>query len=231
MALHQAAWIGDVADLRRQVAKGKNVNERDALGYTALHSAAGSGHVEVLRVLVMELGADKEAKGPDGLRPIHGAALEGKVEAIKALVQMGVNKDAKDADGRTALHRAAANGHVEAITALVLLGADKEAKSDAGLTPLQHAALNRQLEAIKVLVQLGADKESKDPHGGTALHEAASMGRVEVIKVLVHLLSADRCTGCWRTDTTQGHHPPGSPSGGAAAEGAGTHRTRTEGGG
>ena len=66
MTLHQAATSGDVAEMRRLVANGRNVNERDANGDTAMHLAADYGHAEVLRVLV-ELGADKEAKNAAGL--------------------------------------------------------------------------------------------------------------------------------------------------------------------
>jgi ankyrin repeat protein len=101
----------------------------------------------------------------------------------------------------------AGNGHVEAIKVLVQLGLDKEAKRAAGSTALHIAAYIGQVEAIKLLVQLGADKEAKDAYGATPLHWAAYNGQVEAMD------------------------PEGSPSGGAGVAGAGTHRTRTEGGG
>ena len=91
------------------VATGVNVDERDANGATALYCAAlysCNGHVEVMRALV-ELSADKEAKGAHGGTPLHAAAAVGHVEAIKLLVQLGVDKEAKDADGDTPLHYAA----------------------------------------------------------------------------------------------------------------------------
>ena len=37
MVLHKASMKGDVAEMRRLVANGRNVNERDANGVTALH--------------------------------------------------------------------------------------------------------------------------------------------------------------------------------------------------
>jgi ankyrin repeat protein len=95
-----------------------------------------------------------------------------------------------------ALHWAAANGRVEVINVLVQLGADKEAKAAYGATPLHAAAGMRQVEAIKALEQLGAQIDAQTVNGETPLK-----------------------------------HPDRSPSGGAGAEGAGTHRTRTEGGG
>ena len=52
--------------------------------------AAYHGHVDVLRVLI-ELGANKDAKTATGLTPLRVAALRGSVEAIKVLVQLGVD--------------------------------------------------------------------------------------------------------------------------------------------
>ena len=55
MTLLQAAVNGDVVEVRRLVATGVNVDERDANGATALLLAAEHGKVEVIRALV-ELG-------------------------------------------------------------------------------------------------------------------------------------------------------------------------------
>ena len=124
MELFQAALNGDVAELRRLVANGRNVNERDADGCTALHYAANNGHVEVLQVLLEQLGADKDAKDVNGATALHWAALYGRVEALRVLVQMGADKDAKDVDGGTPLHNARSGWKYEAVDALIELGAD-----------------------------------------------------------------------------------------------------------
>ena len=44
---------------------------------------------------MVQLGADKEAKSAGGQTPLHIAAIEGHVQAIKALVQLGADKEAK----------------------------------------------------------------------------------------------------------------------------------------
>jgi ankyrin repeat protein len=96
MNLHEAVESGDVVEVRRLVAAGADVEEqRGEHGLRPLHWTADHGHVEVLRVLV-ELGANKEAKTVTGLTPLHVAALRGRVEAMKVLVQLGVDKEAKD---------------------------------------------------------------------------------------------------------------------------------------
>jgi hypothetical protein len=93
--LHEAALSGDVADVRRLVAAGADLEEQyDVDGWRPLHVAAAMGMLEVVTVLV-ELGADKEAKEANGWRPLHMAAGNGHVETMTVLVQLGANKEAK----------------------------------------------------------------------------------------------------------------------------------------
>ena len=88
--LYDAAAVGDVATIRRLVAKGADVNvQGDAEGTRPLHLAAASGQVDAVRVLV-ELGADKEASAADGMRPLHSAAYQGRVKVVKALAEAGI---------------------------------------------------------------------------------------------------------------------------------------------
>jgi hypothetical protein len=60
----------------------------------ALHFAAAEGHVEAMRVLVEELGADKEAKDVKGRTPMHWAKTRRQAGAVKALRQLGADVNA-----------------------------------------------------------------------------------------------------------------------------------------
>ena len=78
---------------------------------TALHKAAGGGHIEVVRFLV-ENGADVNARDKGDDTALHDAAFEGHIEVVRFLLENG-------ADVTGALHEAADRGHLEVMRFLV----------------------------------------------------------------------------------------------------------------
>jgi hypothetical protein len=170
-----------------------------------------------------------EAKDALGATALHYAANHGHVEAIKLLVAFGVDKDAKDVNGATALHYAANHGQMEAIKVMVQLGVDFLAKSADGTTALHQAAISGHMEAIKLLAQLGVDKDAKAANGATYGVAPGDNQRARGGDQVVGGAGSEvRCKGSHRRDSSPALHPTRSPSGGAAVEGARTHRTRTQ---
>ena len=106
MTLHMAARVGNLAALRSFVASGADVDAREARvdghaadGATALHKAVEYGHVEAVRVLAVELGADRDAKNATGGTPLHYAAAKANEEMICVLEALGADMEARDAAG------------------------------------------------------------------------------------------------------------------------------------
>eukprot|EP00959_Pyramimonas_sp_CCMP1952_P159692 3340213-Pyramimonas_sp.AAC.1 len=120
---------------------------------------------------------------------LWAAAVHGRAEELRALVDLGADCDVKGGDrtGTTPLHQAAARGHTDAVRALVELGADYNVKSANGLTPLHAAASLGHWGAVRALAELGADYNVESAEGINALHLAAGGGKVEAVAVLVKL--------------------------------------------
>ena len=122
-------------------------------------NASADGDVATIRRLVAE-GADVNVQGDgrrkteDG-RPLHFAALNGHVDAVRVLLELGADKEASADDGGRPLYLAAQNGHVAVVKTLVELGADKEAATADGGTPLHVAAGHGHVETVTALVELG----------------------------------------------------------------------------
>ena len=64
--------------------------------------AASRGHEAVVRLL-LEAGADKEAKNNGGWTPLIIAAMNGHEAIVRLLLEAGADKEAKNKDGWTPL--------------------------------------------------------------------------------------------------------------------------------
>ncbi|KAK3850324.1 hypothetical protein Pcinc_042966, partial [Petrolisthes cinctipes] len=70
-------------------------------GATALHVAAAKGYIKVLNLL-LEAGADINAKDVDGWTPLHAAAHWGQQEAVEILCENMCDMDARNFVGQSA---------------------------------------------------------------------------------------------------------------------------------
>ncbi|HEY1057965.1 MAG TPA: ankyrin repeat domain-containing protein [Limnobacter sp.] len=98
--LLHAATGGKVGNVRWLVQRGANVNAADADSCKAIHLAAQFGDVPTLAYCVNELKHGLEEKGFNGQTPLLHAADDGKVDAMRWLVQRGANIQARDDSGR-----------------------------------------------------------------------------------------------------------------------------------
>ncbi len=82
-----------------------------------------SEYSEIVRIL-LERGADINARGPYGQTALMVASRAGYVDMVKTLLDWEANIHLKDERGYTALMHGAWNGHLEIVKALIDRGAD-----------------------------------------------------------------------------------------------------------
>lgn len=115
------------------------VQDKDSLGWTALHYAVKDGSAEIVKLLI-EQQAKVNAKDIDGRQPLMVACEAGKLDTAKLLAKKGVDVDARDKQNRTALMYACLNTFEEVATWLLKKqNADPHIKDVAGESPLSIA--------------------------------------------------------------------------------------------
>ncbi len=123
--LHAAALNGHKEIAELLIAKGADVDAKDALGNTPLYNtisfnAALDGYKEIAELLIQN-SADVNAQDKNGNTPLHEAATSGLKEVVELLIANGADVNAKKKFGRTPLHGAATKGIAEL---LIAKGAD-----------------------------------------------------------------------------------------------------------
>ncbi|XP_055307908.1 uncharacterized protein LOC129572031 [Sitodiplosis mosellana] len=85
---------------------GRNVNEKDIKGKTALHRAAETGNVKEAQKLI-DQGAEVNIESNLKVTPLHYAANNGHKNVAELLIRKGAIVDSEDDFHATPLHSAA----------------------------------------------------------------------------------------------------------------------------
>ncbi|MGZ5436282.1 MAG: ankyrin repeat domain-containing protein [Pyrinomonadaceae bacterium] len=117
--------------------------------------AAADGNLKQMRLLHMA-GVNVNSHGAC-CSPLFLAAGEGRLDAVRYLLDQGADVNAREYGGRTPLTEAAFSGNASVIKELLLRGADMNAVSDAG-TPLDVATQANHAPAIDLLKHYGAKR-------------------------------------------------------------------------
>lgn len=121
-----------------------------------LHTATITSDIKSVK-LHIEAGSDLNPKDEImGSTPLITAAVFGKTEIAKALIDGGADLDLSNNEGSTALYCAAFFGRPEIARILLEKGADKSLKNNFGSTPLETVSV--PFEALKgIYDQIGKD--------------------------------------------------------------------------
>jgi ankyrin repeat protein len=182
-ALHYAALCGihDIVEFL-VVQHSQDVNARGFPNKkTPLHLASHRGHADVARML-LEHGADADARDDLKRFPLLWASEYGHVEVVRVLLEHGVDMEARDEESWSPLERASHEGHAEVAQVLLEYGADVKAQDSYDWTPLHYA---QGEEVTRVLLKHGADANVLDGNGQPPLHKASEMGRLGTVRALL----------------------------------------------
>jgi len=99
-----AVFFGQPEVVKALLAAGAEVNaaSRESMKVTPLASAAAAKQTDIARLLIQH-GANLNARAASGHIPLHEASANGNVELVKLLIENGSDVNAKTDDGKTPL--------------------------------------------------------------------------------------------------------------------------------
>lgn len=194
MQLIREIESNDIKEVEKIIQAGANVNANPYYGdKISLHYAAKKGKKNIVQLLI-DKGADINAKDSSDVTPLHCAAAWGHKDVTRLFISKGAELYAKcKAKGHMPLHCAVHNGEKETAKLLLQAGVDVNTKDNYGRSPVHEfvnaykVQLSEEIIAqlIELLIESGADVNAQDDYGNTVLHLAVLDERTHDIELLL----------------------------------------------
>uniref|UniRef100_A0A672JM67 Ankyrin repeat and SOCS box containing 15b n=1 Tax=Salarias fasciatus TaxID=181472 RepID=A0A672JM67_SALFA len=181
-----AAEYGKTDALDILIQHGGDVNAQASNGDTVLYDASGSGNLDCI-MLLLQHGANPNVASYAYQLPIHRAAYEGHILALRTLIPI-TTKRAIRLSGQNPVHSAADGGQVDCLRLLIQRGFDVNALlgthnyGDMRKSPLFFAVSNGDVTCSETLLAAGA-KPDLDPL--RCILVAVRAERYELVRLLL----------------------------------------------
>lgn len=148
-------------------------------GASALWIAAGSGHLNVVKLLV-KAGANVNYCTDTNSTPLRAACFDGRLDIVQYLVNHNADINLPNIYNNTCLMISSYKGHTEVVEYLLQKGANVNHQANCQATALHYGSECGHLEICTLLLDHGADINIKNEYGMTAFIQAAERTKEDV---------------------------------------------------
>ena len=163
--------------------------EKPVEGATALWTAATSGHLEVVQIL-LDAGARINHTTASNSTPLRGASFDGNIDVVRCLLKHGADVNIANRMNQTPLSIASGKGHHDVVVLLLDHGADVNICSVSGDTALHSASEAGYENIVRLLIAAGA-KHLRSREGWSPLVLAAAAGQKEIVDIIIGLAGTE----------------------------------------
>lgn len=166
--LAQAVFEQNIAEIKRLISHGANVNAKDESdGTTALHVAVENGNLETVQLL-LDYGAKVNHKNRSGRTPLMQIDEDANSALVQKLLDYNAKMNVVDGEGDTALMSAAVLGKSKIVRLLIAHGAKIDQQNKLGETALMKAAKALKAKTVRALLEAGANPNVRDKDNDSA---------------------------------------------------------------
>lgn len=177
----RAVGVDNAGTVTELLARGFDPNTKSESGQVALYLAMREDSPKVAAVLLASPALNVDATNAVGETPLMMAALKGRTEWAKKLIERGAKVHKP---GWSPVHYAATGPSTELLAMLLDRGAEINALAPNRNTPLMMAARYGSEDNVKLLLQRGADKKLINDRNLSAADMARTAERLAVVRLL-----------------------------------------------
>ncbi|XP_076303972.1 protein phosphatase 1 regulatory subunit 16A-like [Tachypleus tridentatus] len=178
--LLEAAARNDIEEVRRLLMLGVSPDSTNEDGLTALHQCCIDDSEEMMKLLI-EFGANVNAKDSEQWTPLHAAATCGHLHLVKYLIAKNADLLAVNADGNMPYDICEDDSTLDYIESEMA----KQGVTQEMIDETRAATEKQMLADLKLLAENSEDLEYRDHQGATPLHIAAANGYLTVVEYLL----------------------------------------------
>ena len=180
LALHRAAWSGDIRGVRSLLEQGANAQEADNKGVTILMAAVHSQNLDLIDLVVQRGVNVDQGDTIIGKTALIMAIDDISLDVMECLIRNGANVNQAQTNGQTALMAAARinmgpymeRSRRQMVDILIRAGVEIDQADNHGSTALIEAVRSRNLYMVQRLIEAGADVAHTMNNGRSALDDA-----------------------------------------------------------
>ncbi|MBS1176909.1 MAG: ankyrin [Proteobacteria bacterium] len=177
----RAVGVDNAGTVTELLARGFDPNTKSESGQVALYLAMREDSPKVAAVLLASPALSVDATNAVGETPLMMAALKGRTEWAKKLIERGAKVQKP---GWSPVHYAATGPSTELLAMLLDRGAEINALAPNRNTPLMMAARYGSEDNVKLLLQRGADKKLINDRNLSAADMARAAERLALVPLL-----------------------------------------------
>ena len=155
-------------------------------GRTSLHYAVRNAATTPLIPLLVAAGLDMHTVCDTNMSSFEYAAINGQLDALKALLKLEQDIKARISAASLALNIACSNDNLDIIEYLLSMNADVNHFDDLGWTSLHRAVHFKRKSTVRRLLQAGANPNARHRERMSPFEKAMDGGDFETIELLLH---------------------------------------------
>lgn len=174
----------DIRKVKLYVRSGIDVDSMGKTGVSPLCTAAQTGNLGIVNILLHENVSILQKNASNGLTPVFCAIEGNNIKVLEKLFDEGISIRTRTEQGLTMVQYASLLGREQMLSYLLIKGADPNMQNIYGQTALHYAVTQDNSYILNILLNAGALVDITDERGNSPIDLAIKLDKPSYVRLL-----------------------------------------------